>query len=72
MDKELIEKRLKIIDLLPRVNDDLVRRYFDYDSNRLLDDKIEVLTALKDGKAIKDIPKYYDILELLPKNEHWD
>ena len=43
----------------------------------LLDEKIEVLTALKDGKQIADIPNFYDILELYPKGDdgtstHWD
>jgi hypothetical protein len=39
----------------------------------LLDEKIEVLTALKEGKHISDIPNFYDILELYPKKgTHWD
>jgi len=65
-------KKEQIFDLLIEVDDDLVGRYFDDDSDEMLDDKIEVLTALKEGKEIKDIPKYYDILELLPKEGIWD
>jgi len=72
MDEELIIKKEQILDLLIEVDDDLVGRYFDDDSDEMLDDKIEVLTALKEGKEIKDIPKYYDILELLPKEGIWD
>ena len=48
-------------------------QFFDLDSDELLDEKIRVLTALKDGKQIADIPNFYDILELYPKDgEHWD
>lgn len=72
MDEELIEKKEQIFDLLMSVDDDLIRRYFDPDSDELLDEKIEVLTSLKEGKTISEIPKYYDILELLPKEGVWD
>lgn len=65
------EKKLKIYNLLFEIDDDLVRRYFDTDSDEMLDEKIEVLTALSEGKKIIDIPKYYDVLELLPKGM-WD
>ncbi|MDD4164932.1 MAG: hypothetical protein PHD66_06955 [Eubacteriales bacterium] len=59
--------------MLMSVDDDLIRRYFDPDSDELLDEKIEVLTSLlKEGKTISEIPKYYDILELIPKDQHWD
>lgn len=72
MDEKLIEKKEQIFDLLMSVDDDLIRRYFDPDSDELLDEKIEVLTSLKEGKTISEIPKYYDILELLPKEGVWD
>ena len=65
------DKREKIFDLLMKVNDDLLR-YFDIDSDKLLDEKIKVLTDLKSGKQIEDIPNYYDIFELLPKEGIWD
>jgi hypothetical protein len=71
-DEKMFNKKEQIVDLLFKVNDDLVDRYFDSDSDKLLDEKIEVLTALKDGKNISEIPKYYDILELLPKTGKWD
>jgi len=72
LDEVLIEKKEQIFDLLMSVDDDLIRRYFDPDSDELLDEKIEVLTSLKEGKTINEIPKYYDILELLPKEGVWD
>ena len=74
-DKQLVEKKMKIIDLLFAVAGESFEldKYFDVESDKMLDEKIEVLTALKEGKPIKDIPKYYDILELMPKNgEIWD
>lgn len=72
-DAELIEKKVYISELLGKVNDLLVDKFFDFNSNKLLDEKIEVLTALSKGKHPADIPRYYDILELYPKDdEHWD
>lgn len=66
------KKIVKILRMLFEVDNDLVSRYFDMDSSKMLDDKIEVLTALKHGENIKDIPKFYDVLELLPKEGIWD
>lgn len=71
-ERELIEKKSKIIDLLFEVDCYEVSQFFDADSDKMLDEKIEVLTALKDGKTIAEIPKFYDVLELMPKNEMWD
>ena len=71
-ERELIEKRAKILDLLFEVDCYEVSRFFDVDSDEMLDDKIEVLTALKEGKTIAEIPNFYDVLELYPKNEMWD
>lgn len=68
----MIEKRAKILDLLFEVDCYEVSRFFDVDSDEMLDDKIEVLTALKEGKTIAEIPNFYDVLELYPKNEMWD
>ena len=68
-----VEKWLKVMELLPQVNDPMVHSFFDTDSEELLDEKIEVLTALIEGKTPSEIPKYYDILELKPDDEdHWD
>lgn len=67
-----VPEKEKIFDLLMLVDDDLINRYFDFDSKELLGDKIEVLTSLSEGKTIIEIPKYYDILELLPQDGIWD
>ncbi len=72
-ERELIEKREKILDLLFQVDCYEVSQFFDLDSNEMLDEKIEVLTALKNNKPIKEIPNFYKVLELYPKNgEMWD
>ena len=71
-DKDLIEKKVKILDLLFEVDNYEVSQFFDAESDEMLDEKIEVLTALKSGKTIAEIPKFYDVLELMPKNGIWD
>lgn len=66
------DKKLKIMELLTSVYDPLLK-FFDLDSEEMLDEKIEVLTALKNGKSINDIPNFYKVLELYPNdNEIWD
>ena len=57
------EKLMKVHALFAEVSDVLVDRFFDADSEELLDEKIEVLTALKDGKPPDQIPNYYSVLE---------
>lgn len=73
-DRELIEKGVKVRELFFEVDfPPMLTQFFDLDSDRLLDEKIEVLTALKEGKQISDIPNFYTILELYPKDgTHWD
>ena len=73
-DRKLIEKGVKVRELFFEVDfPPMLTQFFDLDSDRLLDEKIEVLTALKEGKQISEIPNFYDILELYPKDgEHWD
>ena len=68
------EKGIKVRQLFSEVDfPPTMTQFFDLDSDELLDEKIAVLTALKDGKQIADIPTFYDILELYPKDgEHWD
>ena len=64
-DRELIEKKERIMDLLFQVDfPPMFMQFFDLESDELLDEKIEVLESLKDGKQIEDIPTFYDILEL--------
>ena len=69
-DQEYIEK---LFSLLLEVSDGLVAKFFDPDSDKMLDEKIEVLTAIKEGRKPSEIPKYYDILELYPEEgAQWD
>lgn len=70
MDQE--KKLMKVHQLLTEVSDVLVDRFFDLDSENLLDEKIEVLTALKNSKKPEEIPKYYAILEKFTPDQHWD
>ncbi len=73
MDHETIEKHMKINELLI---DDIgipELRFFDIDSDAMLDEKIKVLTDLREGKSIEEIPNFYDVLELMPREDkHWD
>lgn len=70
------EKMIAILNLYVEVmlEDRLVAKFFDLNSEELLDLKIEVLTKLKNGTAPQDIPEYYQILELYPKDDMdlWD
>lgn len=54
MDQE--KKLMKVHQLLTEVSDVLVDRFFDLDSENLLDEKIEVLTALKTARSLKKSP----------------
>lgn len=67
------DKKIKVFELLGKVNDRLVEQFFDIASDKLLDEKIEVLTALSNGKTPSEIPNYYKVLELYPKDDEiWD
>ena len=71
----MIEKMIQIMELHAEVMyiDELVAKFFDLDSEAMLDLKIEVLTQLKNGVPPKDIPEYYSILELYPADGvMWD
>ncbi len=72
-EKELAIKHAKIDDLMREVIfPPMLLQFFDLDSDRLLDEKIEVLAAMKEGKPISDIPNFYDALELYPKEQEKD
>lgn len=73
-ERQNFEKKVKVLDLLLETAgmSNEVDQFFDENSDKMLDEKIEVLTALKEGKPIAEIPKFYDVLELMPKNEMWD
>lgn len=69
----MIEKMIQVMELYAEVDDLLVQKFFDLDSEKQLDLKIEVLTKLKNGVPPGDIPEYYSILELYPADgEMWD
>ena len=70
-EQEKIEKMLKVEDLYAEVFGIPELKYFDLSSEELLDEKIEVLTQLKEGKPIKEIPDFYKVLEKLPEGK-WD
>lgn len=70
---QIESKKYQINDLLMEVDFAPFEQFLDLESNQLLDEKIAVLTALKEGKLISDIPNFYDVLELYPKKGvHWD
>jgi hypothetical protein len=72
-ESEIAIKKAKIDDLLIKVNFVPFEQFFDSNSDKLLDEKIKVLTALQEGKTISDIPNFFDILELYPKDgTYWD
>lgn len=64
------DKKLKVLELLSQVYDPLLE-FFDVDSDKMLDEKIEVLTDLKNGKSVSDIPNFYNVLENYPTGI-WD
>ena len=62
-----------ILDLLDEVEiPQPLIMYYDYDSTKLLDKKIEVLQELKNGTPFDDIEGAELIFELLPTSQHWD
>lgn len=70
-ESEIAIKKARVNDLwMKAINfPPMLRQFFDLDSDKLLDKKIEVLTALQEGKTISNIPNLYDILELYPKKQ---
>ena len=71
---EIVKKHMKINELYLATSDYLITKFFDLDSDKMLDEKIQVLTDLKNGKTPAEIPNYYKILEKYPKNKNimWD
>jgi hypothetical protein len=80
------EKKIQIMDLLSYAIGIPEMKYFNLDSDinvksaqgvivqadELLDEKIEVLTQIKEGKTIAEIPNFYKVLEDLPEDDMWD
>lgn len=72
IDTKKTEKEIRLNELLCYLADfPMLIKYFDIESDKLLDEKIEVLEKVKEGKKIDEIPNFYDIFELLPEG-HWD
>ena len=71
-EKEKQEKFIQIVELYSYAIGIPEMKYFNIDSEELLDEKIEVLTQIKAGKNIKDIPNFYKVLEDLPTDDMWD
>ena len=71
MKNELIEKSIKVRQLFSEVDfPPTMTQFFDLDSDELLDEKIRVLTALKDGKQIaaQNARTIYQNFHSLPPN----
>ena len=67
------QKQIQIIDLLFKINDTVFLKFFDKDSDKMLDKKISVMTDLVNGKPPGEIPGYYEVLELYPGDKQiWD
>jgi hypothetical protein len=67
------EKKIRIMDLLFEIDDTVFKQFFDIESDEMLDKKIDVLEKLASGLVPADIPDYYEVLELYPKDgEMWD
>lgn len=67
------EKVIRIMDLLFEIDDTVFKKFFDIESTEMLDKKIEVLEKLSNGTVPAEIPEYYEVLELYPKQgEIWD
>lgn len=71
MDKKSLLKLKQINDLWLEVSQDnnLVKRFFDLDSEKMLDEKIRVLEELKSGKMPGDVKGFYNVLEKYPKDK---
>ena len=67
-----LEKQMKILELYYEIDDPIFKRFFDDESEEMLDEKIEVMSLLIEGKNPADISNYYKVLELYPKDGIWD
>lgn len=69
------EKKIKLMQLGQNIHDPLINNFFDWNSNKMLDKKIEVFEELKKGTPYTKINGLYDILEEYPKDTEkvfWD
>lgn len=73
MTNEFVSKWMKMQELLLIVRDELVLKFFDVESDTMMDEKIEVLENLAAGTPPNEIPNYYKVLELYPEDGAiWD
>lgn len=68
MDWNTIRRYEAMLKLLDDVDDPMVSRFFDRESFEMIDEKVEVLQSLRDGKFPAGIPNYYKILEKYPRD----
>lgn len=64
------DKKGKIIELLMQINDPILLEFFDIESDKMLDEKIEILERCVNGENIMEIGVH--ILEKMPKEGIWD
>lgn len=59
---------MKVVELFEACTDEEVLMWFDLDSEKMLNKKIRVLTAINEGRTAEEIgPEYDEILEKKPK-----
>lgn len=65
------EKQKKIKKLWEQASyNTLIERFFDLKSNKMLDEKIDVLQRYLNGEPPGKIPNFFDVLEFMPKDEY--
>jgi len=65
---EVLDKKIKITDMyFQLLHDQLIYKYFDIDSDKMLDEKIEVFQRLLNGEKRGNIENFFKILEKAPK-----
>lgn len=69
----LLDKHQKIFELLLEAVPFTLHQFFDFDSDKNLDEKIEIFTAMKNGKSLAEIPNIRLALEFYPEDGvMWD
>ena len=69
MDEGQFYKRQYAIALLDWCGDSVMRKFFDPDSDKMLDTKIDVLERLTKGESPEDIGEnYYRVMENYPRD----
>lgn len=64
---EIFTKKNEIFELVDEIHHPTLLKYFDFESDEMLDKKLDVLRQMKKGKSLDDIDGGWDILELYPK-----